>query len=204
MPVFEFFRLTQGSRQRRRFCETLAAAGINSGFPGSAIRLRSARLPHRGNSACCRGTRRDGRSLRRRICRAPIWLLVRCRRSHRLFSANLRRRREPAAGRRLALAGADRCPASGDGGRRDPRSPRRPPQDAGKTRVQIHVSTDDPLDLLHARRIAGRGGVEIFEHERGGHLLVKTLRDRGLLQPMLLEALSAQPADPDPSTTLGD
>jgi hypothetical protein len=64
------------------------------------------------------------------------------------------------------------------------------PTASGETRYQIHVSTDDPLDLFHARRIAGRGGVEIFEHERGGHRLVKTLRDRGLLQPMLLEALS--------------
>ena len=63
------------------------------------------------------------------------------------------------------------------------------PQDAGKTRFRIHVSTDDPLDLFHAQRVAHRGGVEIHEHERGGHLLVKTLRNRGLLQPMLLRAL---------------
>jgi len=64
------------------------------------------------------------------------------------------------------------------------------PAAPGKTRYQVHVSTDDPLDLFHAQRIAGCGGVEIFEHERGGHLLVKTLRDRGLLKPMLLQALS--------------
>jgi hypothetical protein len=64
------------------------------------------------------------------------------------------------------------------------------PQDAGKTRFQIHVSADDPLDLFHAQRVADRGGIEIHEHERGGHLLVKTLRNRGLLQPMLLRALS--------------
>ena len=72
----------------------------------------------------------------------------------------------------------------------------------GKTRNQVHVSTDDPLDLVHAQRIADRGGVEIFEHERGGHRLVKTLRDRGLLQPMLLQALSPQLPDsnsPGPS-----
>jgi hypothetical protein len=69
------------------------------------------------------------------------------------------------------------------------------PREAGKTRVQIHVSTDDPLDLLHAHRLAGRAGVEIHEHERGGHRLVKTLRDRGQLQPMLLEALSPRGAD---------
>jgi hypothetical protein len=72
------------------------------------------------------------------------------------------------------------------------------PQDPGKTRFQVHVSTDDPLDLFHGHRIAGRGGVEIHEHERGGHRLVKTLRDRGLLQPMLLQALSDTRGDTAP------
>ena len=64
------------------------------------------------------------------------------------------------------------------------------PLEDGKTRYQVHVSSDDALDLVHARRIIGRGGVRVVEHERGGHRLVKTLRDRGLLQPMLLQALS--------------
>ena len=77
------------------------------------------------------------------------------------------------------------------------------PDAPGKTRYQVHVSTDDPLDLIHARRIAGLGGVEIFEHERGGHRLVKTLRDRGLLQPMLLQALSDQGAEPRSVKTPG-
>lgn len=58
------------------------------------------------------------------------------------------------------------------------------------TRVQVHVSSDDALDMLHAQRIAHIPGVEITEHANGGHRLVKTLRDRGLLQPMLLEALA--------------
>jgi hypothetical protein len=73
------------------------------------------------------------------------------------------------------------------------------PPDPGKTRFQVHVSTDDPLDLFHAYRIAGRGGVAIHEHERGGHRLVKTLRDRGLLQPMLLQALSDTRTDTAPA-----
>jgi hypothetical protein len=64
------------------------------------------------------------------------------------------------------------------------------PVDPGKTEYQIHVSTDDPLDLVHAHRVADRGGVNVIEHQQGGHRLVKTLRDRGLLQPMLLQALS--------------
>ena len=64
------------------------------------------------------------------------------------------------------------------------------PASTTRTRYQIHVSLDDALDLIHAHRIADRGGVEIVEHQHGGHRLVKTLRDRGLLQPLLLQALS--------------
>jgi hypothetical protein len=63
------------------------------------------------------------------------------------------------------------------------------PQRVGKTRHRIHVSTDEPLDLLHAHRIGHLDNVEIVEHEAGGHRLIKTLRDRGLLRPMLLAAL---------------
>jgi predicted esterase YcpF (UPF0227 family) len=61
--------------------------------------------------------------------------------------------------------------------------------DRSKTHYQVHVSDDDVLDMVHAERIANRAGVEVFEHERGGHRLVKTLRDRGLLQPILLAAM---------------
>jgi catechol 2,3-dioxygenase-like lactoylglutathione lyase family enzyme len=64
------------------------------------------------------------------------------------------------------------------------------PSFSGKTRFQIHVSTDDPLDIQHAHRVADKGGVEIVEHVDGGHRLVKSLRDRGLLRPMLLDALT--------------
>ena len=63
-------------------------------------------------------------------------------------------------------------------------------------RLQIHVSSDDALDLIHARRLSGLPGVEIIEHERGGHRLVKTLRDRGILQPLLLRALSGDDVRP--------
>lgn len=64
------------------------------------------------------------------------------------------------------------------------------PAHSGKTRFQVHVSADDVLDVLHARRIADRGGVRIIEHERGGHRLVKTLRDRGLLEDILSQAIA--------------
>lgn len=64
-------------------------------------------------------------------------------------------------------------------------------QTPGKTRHQLHVSTDDRLDMLHAQRLAGCPGIEIIEHVDGGHRLVKTLRDRGLLRPIMLQALAS-------------
>jgi pimeloyl-ACP methyl ester carboxylesterase len=66
------------------------------------------------------------------------------------------------------------------------------PAAAGPTRFQVHVSSDDELDVLHAQRIADRGGVRIIEHNRGGHRLVKTLRDRGLLEPILRDAIDGK------------
>jgi hypothetical protein len=63
------------------------------------------------------------------------------------------------------------------------------PATKSATLSQVHVSKDDPLDLLHAQRIADYAGVRIIEHENGGHRLVKTLRDRGLLRPLLTAAI---------------
>jgi hypothetical protein len=59
-------------------------------------------------------------------------------------------------------------------------------------RMQVHVSSDDPLDLLHAHRLHDVANVDIVEHDHGGHRLVKTLRERGLLKPMLLAALAGE------------
>jgi hypothetical protein len=56
-------------------------------------------------------------------------------------------------------------------------------------RIDLHVSNDDALDLLHARRVADLPSVSITEHDQGGHRLVKTLRDRGILGPLLRDAL---------------
>lgn len=66
------------------------------------------------------------------------------------------------------------------------------PARPSSSRFQVHVGSDDALDLFHARRIARVPGVELHEHDRGGHRLVKTLRDRGVLQPLLLQALSGK------------
>lgn len=71
-----------------------------------------------------------------------------------------------------------------------------------KTRFQVHVSTGDALDTIHADRIADMPGVEIHRHDDGGHRLVKVLRDRGVLQPMLLEALAgARPTAPQEASS---
>lgn len=67
-------------------------------------------------------------------------------------------------------------------------------------RIDLHVSNDDPLDLLHAHRVADLPNVTVTEHDQGGHRLVKTLRDRGILGPLLHEALRLpEPAD-DPGS----
>jgi pimeloyl-ACP methyl ester carboxylesterase len=67
-------------------------------------------------------------------------------------------------------------------------------------RTALHVSNDDPLDLIHARRVADLPNVAITEHDQGGHRLVKTLRDRGILGPVLQDALRL----PDSPTDLGE
>jgi pimeloyl-ACP methyl ester carboxylesterase len=66
--------------------------------------------------------------------------------------------------------------------------------------IALHVSTDDPLDLLHAHRLANLRNVTITEHDKGGHRLVKTLRDRGILGPLLQDALRL----PDSPADLGE
>jgi hypothetical protein len=70
---------------------------------------------------------------------------------------------------------------------------------AVRPRIALHVSNDDPLDLLHAHRIADLPNVTITEHDQGGHRLVKTLRDRGILAPLLQDALRL----PDSAADLG-
>jgi hypothetical protein len=74
------------------------------------------------------------------------------------------------------------------------------PSIVSQTRHQIHVSTDDNLDMIHAQRMAGCPGVEIIQHVDGGHRLVKTLRDRGILKPLMLRALAANNQAGEPGT----
>ena len=200
MPVFEFFRLTSGFPAKKAFLRDPRRGWYQLGIPGvgdssadvqhfleaviakaAADRVVMAGASAGGFAALLFGAR----------CGADEVMAF----SPQTF-IDAENRRQSSDDRwvdqidALHLSMADRAPTLDllDVLRNEP----------GRTRFQVHVSSDDPLDMLHARRIADRGGVEIFEHERGGHRLVKTLRDRGLLQPMLLRALSAGPEGKNP------
>jgi len=200
MPVFEFFRLTSGFPAKKAFLRDPRRGWYQLGIPGvgdspayvraflatTIERARAERVVMAGASAGGFAALLFGS-----LCQADEVIAF----SPQTFV--------DAGNRRLA--GDSRWPDQIDALHQAMRGREVTldlldllPGPSGKTRYQVHVSTDDPLDLLHAQRIAGRGGVEIFEHGRGGHRLVKTLRDRGLLQPMLLQALSDRHAGSAP------
>lgn len=195
MPVFEFFRLTSGMPAKKAFLRDPRRGWYQRGIPGvgdSAAAVQSlleqaiaraavervvmAGASAGGFAALLFGTR----------CRADEVLAF----SPQTFidAANRELHGDARWPDQIADLHAAISPDPATFDLRDVL-----PADPGPTRYQIHVSSDDPLDLVHAHRLAGRGGVAITEHERGGHRLVKTLRDRGLLEPMLLAALSGKP-----------
>ena len=56
-------------------------------------------------------------------------------------------------------------------------------------RIDVHVSDDDSLDLVHVRRLESSPNVRTTVHHRGGHRLVKFLRDTGDLATILAGAI---------------
>jgi len=48
-------------------------------------------------------------------------------------------------------------------------------------RADIHVSSAEPLDLLHARELSGFRNIQLHEYPEGGHRLVAEMRDQGKL-----------------------
>jgi len=52
-------------------------------------------------------------------------------------------------------------------------------------KIEIHVSTKDRLDLIHARRLRGICGTAIHEYDTGGHALVRHLRHEDRLSGIL-------------------
>lgn len=52
---------------------------------------------------------------------------------------------------------------------------------AREIRADIHVSSAEPLDLLHARELSVFRNIQLHEHPEGGHRLVAEMRDQGKL-----------------------
>lgn len=58
------------------------------------------------------------------------------------------------------------------------------------TRFVVHYCQDERLDAAHAERLGQHSDVELRAYEHGGHEMVKHLRKRGELRPLLQELLS--------------
>jgi pimeloyl-ACP methyl ester carboxylesterase len=55
----------------------------------------------------------------------------------------------------------------------------------GAIDAEVHVATDDALDVVHARRLERYPSVALHWHPGGGHSLVRDLRDAGRLGAIL-------------------
>jgi hypothetical protein len=53
------------------------------------------------------------------------------------------------------------------------------------TIINVHYSTSDRLDRIHAERLRGLSNVRLHAYSEGGHALVKTLRDSGRLREII-------------------
>lgn len=195
MPVYEFFRVTEGYPVKRLFLRDPRHAWYLRGLPGVGDDAESIRT-----------------GLEEAIRRADVRRVVMAGASAGGFAA-LRFGSQLGADRVLAFSpqtfiDAPRRASSGDGrwesqiaalhaalGEDSPEFDAVPPvTEAAGVRFSVHVSGDHPMDLWHAQRLAGLGNVDITVHDRGGHLLVKFLRDNGDLPGILTEALTEPPA----------
>jgi pimeloyl-ACP methyl ester carboxylesterase len=59
------------------------------------------------------------------------------------------------------------------------------------TRYKVYFDETIPGDRLHAERLRGLEGVQLYRFGRGGHNLVRDLRDCGALERVLRDALHA-------------
>lgn len=192
MPVYEFFRVTEGYPAKRLFLRDPRRSWYLRGLPGlgdDAAALEAALAETVRQSGCSRvvmaGASAGGFAALR-------------------FGSRLHATRVLAFSPQTYIDAARRA-ATGDDRWHDQITilhgalgPDAPGFDvttdiasSNGTRFDVHVSTDDDLDLGHARRLAGLAGVSIHEHEGGGHKLVKWLRDTGKLAPVLAEALGS-------------
>jgi hypothetical protein len=188
MPVFEFFRLTAGMPGKKAFLRDPRRGWYQLGLPGVGPTSQDVR-----------------RYLDRVIAEADVDRVVMAGASAggyaaMLFGAWCGADHVLAFSPQTFIDAANRA-AAGDN-RWEPQIDHlhavNPPEAVydlrdvlgdSSPRIDLHVSNDDALDLLHARRVADLPSVSITEHDQGGHRLVKTLRDRGILGPLLRDAL---------------
>jgi hypothetical protein len=64
---------------------------------------------------------------------------------------------------------------------------------ARSTGRHIFVGIDSRLDRVHARRLSRLPGIQVHEFDAGGHRLIRSIRDSGLLTQLLEAALRAEP-----------
>jgi acetyl esterase/lipase len=200
MPPFEFFRLTSAVPCGKVFVRDLHQAWYHRGVAdlGASIDetasalgdLIASQVPGRvvtiGNSAGGYAALLFGHLVSRIDAVMAFSPQTFIDRTHRLVHRDRRWRREIAA--LHALDARSR-------GYLDLRAALRRPE-VGSPETHVFASADDRLDRIHARRLAGIRGVTVHEYPSGGHSLIRSLRDRGELAPLLLAALRDEPLLP--------
>ena len=192
MPVFEFFRMTEGYPTKRLFLRDPRQAWYQRGIPGVG-----------DNEAAI------AEMLLQRIKESGATRVVMAGASAGGFAAM---RFGPQCGADVVIAfspqafiGASARAAAGD--------ERWPEQIAALHAVigaespgyqvrellegvaefgmetQVHFSAGDALDTRHAEALSGVSGVTLTAHPGDDHKLVKQLRNQGMLAPMVLGAL---------------
>jgi pimeloyl-ACP methyl ester carboxylesterase len=75
-----------------------------------------------------------------------------------------------------------------------------PPARRAATRYEVYYDETLPVERLHAERLVGLEGLRLYRFGRGGHELVRSLRDCGALERILRRALDLEPPAGAPGT----
>jgi dienelactone hydrolase len=192
MPPFEFFALTGGMPIKRVFVRDLRQAWYHRGIPGHGETLADCaeslrkligehdvdRVLTTGNSAGGYAALVFGALLGAEtvLCFAPQTVLDR----DALAAMDDHRWDDRLA--ELAAAGA--LDERWSDVRRALAGARRP-----DTRYRIYFDDSFAPDRLHAERLSGIAGVQLYRFGRGRHSVARTLRDTGALEKVLRGAL---------------
>lgn len=192
MAPFEFFRLVETIPCSKIFLRDLhqvwyhrGIAGLGHGIDESAAKLSTlitSRSPSRiamvGNSAGGYAALLFGHLIPRVdsiLAFAPQTFLDRWNRALH-FDMRWRRQISEVHRLRASVAYRDLLPLLGT-------------RAGAQPATHVFASRDDRLDHAHARRLRGVPRVRIHAYAEGDHSLIKALRDRGALKPLLEAAL---------------